>query len=109
MDGITRLPHVSLYEEPIHTCAFLLVALLVAVLLQIPAFVAYRDQVIKGSKHRYTFTIQVCDALGLSSMIVTGVLLCAARGWAPLWLWGVMIPAGICAGGGIFERVLMAC
>ncbi len=52
--------------------------------------------------------VSICDALGLSAFIVTGVLIALEQRCEPLWLWGALIAALTGSGGGILRDIVRA-
>lgn len=52
--------------------------------------------------------IEVCDALGLASFIVTGVVVAVEVGAAPIYLWGPVAATLTAAGGGILRDIVRA-
>ncbi|MGE9291591.1 MAG: TRIC cation channel family protein [Puniceicoccales bacterium] len=52
--------------------------------------------------------VGICDALGLSAFIVTGVMIALEQRCEPLWLWGALIAALTGSGGGILRDVVRA-
>jgi polar amino acid transport system substrate-binding protein len=52
--------------------------------------------------------VELCDAVGLSAFIVTGVVIAVEQKCEPLWLWGPLLAALTGAGGGILRDIVRA-
>lgn len=52
--------------------------------------------------------ITICDALGLATFTVSGVVIAIAQRCEPLWLWGPLLAALTGAGGGILRDIVRA-
>jgi polar amino acid transport system substrate-binding protein len=102
-DVILGRPRLTLYTQPllIYSCACVLG--FAWLLNRMSFFQLLKSQLLKRSKHQYTFVIQVFDAVGLGVFTVTSVLICAAQSWSPLWFSGALV-AMIASSGLIYLR-----